>query len=156
MKPSIVLGYALGSGDDNPSDNVDRSYRQTGLQDNSATFNGFTRIQYYGELFNPELSNLAVTTAGFGIKPLRKTSIEFIHHFYRQHKRSDEIRDAKIDENPEGNSKTLGHEIDFVAAYKSKKHIRSSFVLGYFITGQAFSDDADNSFFAEIKIQFNF
>jgi alginate production protein len=159
LKPSIVLGYAFGSGDDNPSDDVDRSYRQTGLQDNTAKFNGYTRIQYYGEMFDPELSNLAITTAGFGIKPLRKASIELIHHYYRQHKRSDEIRDAEINEDPDGLNKILGQEIDFVAAYKyrsKKMNIRSSIVLGYFMPGQAFPDDADNSFFAEIKVQFDF
>lgn len=159
LKPSIVLGYAFGSGDDNPSDNVDRSYRQTGLQDNNAKFNGFTRVKYYGELLDPELSNLAITTAGFGIKPFRKTSIELIHHYYRQHKRSDELRDAEIDEDPDGLNKILGQEIDLVAAYKyksKKTSIKTSLVLGYFMPGQAFPREADNALFTEFKIQFDF
>ena len=159
LKPSIVLGYAFGSGDDNPSDNRDRSFRQTGLQDNNAKLNGVSKVKYYGEMFDPELSNLAITTAGIGIRPMRKTSIELIYHYYRQHKRSDDIFDAEIDEDPDGLNKILGQEIDLVAAhkYKSKKiNVKTSLVLGYFLPGQAFSMEADNSFFAEIKMQFDF
>ena len=159
LKPSIVLGYAFGSGDDNTSDNRDRSFRQTGLQDNNAKLNGVSKIKYYGEMFDPELSNLAIATGGIGIRPMRKTSIELIYHYYRQHKRSDEIRDAEIDEDPDGLNKILGQEIDLVVAhkYKSKKiNIKTSMVLGYFLPGQAFSMEADNSFFAEIKMQFDF
>lgn len=156
LKPSIVLGYAFGSGDDNPSDKVDRNFRQTGLQDNNAKFNGITKIKYYGEMFDPELSNLAIVTGGIGIRPTRKISIEFIYHYYRQHKRSDEIRDAEVDEDPDGLNKILGQEIDFVAAYRSKPHIKASLVLGYFMPGQAFPREADNSLIAEIKIQYDF
>jgi hypothetical protein len=32
----------------------------------------------------------------------------------------------------------------------------TSLVLGYFLPGQAFSMEADNAFFAEIKMQLNF
>ena len=159
LKPSIVLGYALGSGDDNPSDKVDRNFRQTGLQDNDAKFNGITKIKYYGEMFDPELSNLAIATGGIGIRPKRNASIELIYHYYRQHKRSDEIFDAEINEDPDGLNKILGQEIDFVAAYKYKSkriNIKTSLVLGYFMPGQAFPMDADNSLFAEFKIQYDF
>jgi alginate production protein len=159
LKPSIVLGYAFGSGDDNTSDNIDRSFRQTGLQDNNAKLNGVSKIKYYGEMFDPELSNLVIATGGIGIRPMRKTSIELIYHYYRQHKRSDEIFDAEIDEDPDGLNKILGQEIDLVAAYKykSKKiNIKTSMVLGYFMPGQAFPREVDNALFAEFKIQFDF
>ncbi len=76
LKPSVTLGYALGSGDDASTSDVDESFRQTGLQDNSAKFNGVTRLKYYGEVLNPELSNLSVLTAGVGIRPSPRSSID--------------------------------------------------------------------------------
>ena len=156
LKPSIVLGYAFGSGDDNPSDRVDRNFRQTGLQDNNTKLNGISKLRYYGEMFDPELSNLAIATGGFGIRPMKKASIEFVYHYYRQHKRFGEIRDDDIREDPDGLNKILGQEVDMVAAYKSKKHIKTSLTVGYFMPGQAFSREADNSFIAEFDIQFEF
>ncbi|MFQ5686711.1 MAG: alginate export family protein [Candidatus Scalindua sp.] len=159
LKPSIVLGYAFGSGDDNPSDKVDRNFRQTGLQDNNAYFNGVTKIKSYGEMLDPELSNLEIVTAGIGIEPMRRASVELIYHYYRQPKLSKKNFDAQIDEDPDGLHKMIGQEIDLVAAYKykgKKTKIKPSLVLGYFMPGQAFPDNADNSLFAEIKIQFDF
>ena len=67
LRPSITLGCAFGSGDDDPLDNENNNFRQTGLQDNSAKFNGVTHLKYYGEMFDPELSNLVILTAGFGL-----------------------------------------------------------------------------------------
>ena len=78
--PSVTLGLAFGSGDDDLDDGVDHSFRQTGLQENSAQFNGVTRFKYYGEVLDPELSNLAILTLGGGLNsPLKKASLTGFH-----------------------------------------------------------------------------
>lgn len=75
-RPSLTLGYALGSGDGDPHDGRDRSFRQTGLQDNNDRFRGVDSFRYYGELFRPELSNLHILTASVGFPILKHSSVE--------------------------------------------------------------------------------
>jgi hypothetical protein len=53
-QPLFTMGYAMGSGDKNPSKGTDRAFRQTGLQSNDEEF------RTYGELLRPELSKLSI------------------------------------------------------------------------------------------------
>jgi alginate production protein len=154
-KPSVAVGYAFGSGDGDPSDRVDRSFRQTGLQDNEDRFHGVTSFKYYGELFDPELSNLQVFTAGIGIQPTRKSSIDLVYHYYLQHKASDKIRDTSIDADPMGLSKKLGSEIDLIIGYEEIRNLEVKLALGYFIPGKAFSK-ANNAFFTGVELEWEF
>jgi hypothetical protein len=71
-KPSITLGYAIGSGDHDPDSGTDRSFRQTGIHNNNGRFWGVDSFRYYGELLRPELSNLHVLTLSAGL-PLLST-----------------------------------------------------------------------------------
>lgn len=156
LKPSIALGYAFGTGDADPNDGVDRSFRQTGLQDNEDKFHGVTRFKYYGELLDPELSNLSIFTGGIGIRPTRKSSIDLVYHYYLQDKASKTIRDAKINAKPTGLSKRLGSEIDLIAGYREIRNVDLKLVLGYFIPDKAFPPDADNSFFTHLEFRLSF
>ena len=63
-QPALTVGVAFGSGDTDPTGRVDRSFRQTGLHDNEGTWAGVAKFKYYGELLDPELSNLLVLTGG--------------------------------------------------------------------------------------------
>jgi alginate production protein len=82
LKPTVTLGWAYGSADNNAKNYEDNNFYQTGLQDNNGRFNGITSFKYYGEVFEPELSNLYITTIGFGIRPLEETSIDLVYHTY--------------------------------------------------------------------------
>lgn len=154
LKPALTLGYALGSGDANPSDGRDSNFRQTGLQENEARFEGVTRLKYYGEMLDPELSNLSIFTAGLGIRPLKDLSIDFIYHDYRQQEASTTIRDSNLERDPNGLSPKLGREYDLVAGYRSGKHFKAKLVFGYFDPGEAFSGADDGAFFSEFEIEF--
>jgi alginate production protein len=156
FEPSLTLGYAFGSGDDEPADNIDENFRQTGLQDNEAKFNGVVKLKYYGEMIDPELSNLAIATVGVGIRPTHTTSLDLVYHYYRQDEASEEVRDAEIDEQPNGFNVDLGQEIDLVAGYRIKPHHKGSLVIGYFIPGNVFPDDADPALFTKLEIQYEF
>lgn len=109
-----TLGFAFGSGDSDPDTDVDRNFRQTGLHDNSGKFNGNTKFKYYGEVFDPELSNMMIWTAGAGIRPSKNTSLDVVYHHYSQVDRSDELRDVDIDPDPTGKSRDLGHAVDLI------------------------------------------
>lgn len=158
LEPSLTLGYAFGSGDADPADRIDRNFRQTGLQDNEARFNGVASFQYYGEAFDPELSNMGILTVGAGIRPTKQTSIDLVYHRYRQHKASDSIRDSALDADPSGLSRKLGSEIDLVLGYRKREGRRVSalLTLGYFKPGNAFPADAAKGAFLRFELKTEF
>jgi alginate production protein len=156
LRPGVTVGYAFGTGDGDRRGRVDRNFRQTGLQENEDRFQGVTSFKYYGELFDPELSNLQIFTAGIGIRPTRRSSIDLVYHYYLQHKASDEIRDTSIDADPTGLSKKLGSEIDLIIGYEEIRNLEVKLALGYFIPGKAFAAAADHAFFAGVEIEWGF
>lgn len=157
LNPSITLGFAYGSGDKDSADNTDKNFRQTGFQDNNAAFNGVTRIQYYGELVDPELSNLSIFTGGLGFRIGKNTSLDFVYHRYRQNELAVEFRDTELEDRPNGENKGIGHEIDAIVAYRNRKSgVTMSLIAGYFIPGRAFPKEADDAFFFETKIRYDF
>ena len=145
LKPSVTLGYAFG----------DENFRQTGLEDNEDRFHGVTKFKYYGELVDPELSNLSIFTGGIGSRPSRKSSIDLVYHYYLQDEASKKIRGSPIDADPTGLSRSLGSEIDLVVGYEEIRNVNVKLVLGYFIPGEAFAE-TDDAFFANFEIQFSF
>lgn len=155
-EPSVTLAYAFGSGDNNPDDGTDGNFRQTGLQDNEAKFNGVIRFKYYGEMLDPELSNLGVATAGLGFRPIHDASFNVIYHYYRQVDASSTVRNAEVDEDPDGRESELGHEIDFVAGYRLRPHQKGSLIVGYFMPGEAFPRHDDDALFVEIQFRYEF
>lgn len=155
--PSFTVGYAYGTGDSNPDDNVDTRFRQTGFQGNSDKFNGVARFKYYGEVLDPRLTNLMVFTGGVGIKPLSKTSFDLVYHYFLQDHASTRIRGSDLDTNPTGLSKDIGHEIDFIAGYQGIPHLQTKFVLGYFVPGNAFPEGSrSGAFLASFLLRYNF
>ena len=159
LEPSITIGYAFGTGDSDPRDNVDKNFRQTGLQANEGDFNGAADFKYYGELFDPELSNLSIFTAGAGINPTEESSIDLVYHYYLQDKASVILRNVGIDAVPNGENKSLGSEIDLILGYVYEG-IENNFELvlslGYFIPGNAFPNATENSFLTKLVVQFEF
>lgn len=156
LKPSLTLSVAYGSGNDNSSDGTDKNFRQTGYQDNDTAFNGLARIKYYGEVFDPELSNLLIYTVGFGIRPTSRFSIDLFSHYFRQNHAADFLRDADIDDDPEGIHKEIGYEVDIAVGYKITKRVKTTLTAGYFLPGNAFSKDADPAGLIECKFRFKF
>jgi alginate production protein len=157
FKPSITLGYAYGSGDKNPNDDVDTAFRQSGFQDNEDKLNGVTRLQYYGEILNPRLSNLMIFTSGVGIRPSPRSSVDVVYHYISQVYASDRISGDDLNTNPTGLNSDIGSELDLVAGYQEIKNINTKFVLGYFWPGRAFPETAsDGAFLAKLQIRYSF
>ena len=147
----MAVGYAFGSGDGNPNDRIDRSFRQTGLQDNEDRFHGVTSFKYYSEIFDPEPSNL-----GFHRRDRHQADQkEPVYHYYLQRKAADEFRDTSIDADPTGRSKRLETEIDLIIGYEELRNVEMKLALGYFIPGKAFRK-AGNAFFAGVEIEWGF
>lgn len=102
------------------------------------------------------LNNLSITTVAAGIRPTRKTSLDFVYHNYRQNEASTFVRDWEIDEDPNEHSTDIGYEIDLIAGYRFKPHHKGSFIVGYFNPGNAFRDKADDALFVELELQYEF
>ena len=104
----LILGRAVGSGDKNEDDGKDDSFRQTGLQGDSEVF---------GELYQPELSNLVVDTIGIEFELFDEFEVGLFRHDYRQDEMAEEMRDVAIDVDTKGKSRNLGSEIDLVLTF---------------------------------------
>ena len=163
FQPSVTLGYAFGSGDDDPNDGVDRAYRQTGLHKNEARFNGVPRFQYLGEVFNPELANLHVFTVGAGARD-EDVSLDLVFHHYRLDEYADELGNARIEGDlrpaSDGKGKGLGNEIDLVVGFENLAGVSefaADFSVGYFWNGDAFAaDNDDDAFFVSLDAEVAF
>ncbi|MCA9320552.1 MAG: alginate export family protein, partial [Planctomycetes bacterium] len=156
LEPSLYLGFAWGSGDDDLSDGKDSSFRQTGLQDNNDKFNGVTSFRYLGELVRPEVSNLKIWTAGFGFRPHRKTSVDLVFHRYEQVESADRLRNSRLRLDPLGLDSKLGWEVDVVVGLEAWEPLEMEVVLGYFHPSQAFGPTPDDAWFLTFQAEWNF
>jgi alginate production protein len=156
-KPALTLGFAFGSGDPNPGDGTDRSFRQTGLQDNESDFGGATDFKYYGEVLDPELSNLLIFTAGVGIRPSDKVSLDLVYHDYLQQRASTTLREAGLDAEPSGRRRRLGSAVDLILGLQEiYDRLEVKAVVGYFSPGAAFPDRNGSAWVVRTEVQFRF
>ena len=177
-RPALTLGYAFGSGDRQGKDLEekddqearDRSFRQTGLQDNNGRFRGVNRFKYYGELLDPELSNLRIATAALGFRFWNHSSVQILYHSYRQDQPAKFLRDAEIRRQPAGRKRGIGQEIDLVIGLEEWEHLEIELIGAAFRAGPAFAAhlDGDNpedlvtatdgewSTLGRVKIRLNF
>ncbi len=146
-RPSLILGYAIGS----------REFRQTGLQDNNDRFNSASRFRYYGELLRPELANLQIWTAGVSLPIMANSSISALYHYYRQVDTQPLLRNGRIGPDPNGRNPSIGHEWDLVLALEEWQHWELEFVTSVFRAGSAYGDKSGNiAVDAVFKVNYNF
>lgn len=138
LRPTVTLGWARGSGAV-PDAAVDRNFRQTGLQENKARLGGVKRLQRYGELLDPELSNLRVATTGLGLRLLDNTSAELVWHRYRQGVASPVLAGSRLSQAPAGLDPRLGQEFDFFLAWRESRHLEFTVLIARFLPGPAFA-----------------
>lgn len=153
--PTVTLGYAVGSGDRTPGGR-DTRFRQTALEDNRAYFGGLRRVAIYGELFDPELSNLRVVTAGFGVRPWRSLSLDAIYHRYAQATATASLPSGNIDGALNGHQRALGDELDFVFTLRAIPGVDLDLAAGAFVPGGAFVARRTPAFFWRPQVRFTF
>lgn len=156
LNPTLIMGYAFGSGDTGADDGVNRGFRQTGLQDNEQDFGGPFDLRYHGVLLEPELSNIKVLTLGAGVHPEKRVSSYLLYHTYHQHRASADLRDTNLDTDPNGIHRELGSEIDWVLGADLTDALEAEFVLGYFMPGDAFDEASGNAVFFGLEIDYTF
>jgi len=155
LQPYLTLGFAYGSGDSNPNRGMNGNFRQTGFQSNTGKFGGVVNFDYYGILFDPELSNLSIFTAGLGFRPLPKSSMDVVYHHYEQNTRSSSLRDIDVKGDLTGTSTNVGDEIDLIVGYREIQNFRVRLRTGYFIPGSAFVQ-GDSAFEGRLDVLWSF
>ncbi len=156
-RPTVWLGYANGSGDGNDTDGTDHTFRQTGLQENEARFGGVKRFHYYGELFRPELSNLSVASIGFGLRFLKKSSVDLVLHDYRQRHASRRLPVSRLSASATGDDRHLGQEVDLFVAIRESKRLDFTATLAAFRAGPAFGPrEGEKAYYFELKMSWDF
>ncbi len=142
IRPTLTLGYALGSGDKTGGDSISNEFRQTGYEDNSGRFGGFANFQYYGEALNPELANIQILTVGTGFRPHRLVSADAVFHTYRQNQLDPDIQSDLITPPvlPLGLSDDLGWEVNLiVGVQKIWQRFNLAYSFSFFNPGEAFA-----------------
>lgn len=137
-RPSLTLGGAVGSANEIDDLRYSRGFRQTDMQSNAARIEGVNRIRYYGELYRPSLSNMAVSTALLTARFWEKSSIELVFHTYHQLDAAPFVSDSAINTRPGGERKDLGFETDLVLGLREWEHIDFQIVFGLFRAGDAY------------------
>jgi alginate production protein len=139
LRPSIGAAFARGSGGER-SAVLDANFRQTGLQENKARIGGVKRLRRYGELVDPQLSNLEVRTLAAGVRLLENSSLELIGHRYRQRVASSVLVGSRLSADPAGDSTDIGREVDVFLAMREWKHLELTLRWSRFTPGSAFAD----------------
>ncbi len=139
LRPTFSISRAQGSGG-RGNDGPDLGFRQTGLQENKARRGGAKRLALYGELLRPELSNLAVTSLGAGVRLRERSSIEFVAHHYRQRQASPVLAGARLSTDPLGRSPDIGTEYDVRLAWREWRQFELILTWARFRPGAAFAE----------------
>ena len=128
----LLLGHARGSGDSNPGDGKITAYRQTGLQGDAEVF---------GELYQPELSNLIVGSLGISYQGFEGIDISLLAFNYRQDELAQQMRDVSIDLDTTGLNRDLGGEIDLVINIEAFDGFEVELIVARFEAGKAYGSE---------------
>lgn len=153
FNPNFTLGLAFGSGND-PNDNRNNEFRQTGLQSNETRYAGVSEFLIYGEALDPELSNLRIINVGLGFRPAPNFSVDFVYHDYRLDEIAEELRDSAVtalmNQDESRPSRDVGSGFDIVLGFRSLFGVRRLGLdvrAGWFFPGDAFLiDEGDDNF----------
>lgn len=145
---TFLLGRARGSGDANPDNRRDRSFRQTGLQGDSEAF---------GELYEPELSNLEVNVIGLEWEVSEGVEIGLLKYDYEQRKLADEMRDVGIELDLTGSSRDLGQEMDLVVTIQAREGLEIVVTVAEFDPGRAYgARKGETSDYLNLELSYEF
>jgi alginate production protein len=143
--PNVTVGHAFGSGDDKSNPTKNFAFRRSGLHSNEWRFAGIPQFKVFGEVLDPDLSNIDILTLGLGFRPASNASLDFVYHRYRLDKIAAEIHGwgltAEMNQVDTRPSKNVGSELDIVLGLRNLfgvKRLGLDVRLGWFFPGDAF------------------
>jgi glycosyltransferase involved in cell wall biosynthesis len=152
-RPTVYAGYAYATGKMPGSGEM--GFRQTGLNDNNGKFGGVSSFRYYGELFEPELTNMDISTLGVGIRPTPGFSVDILAHSYRQDYKTTVSNSGNLRAAPNGVGSSLGWELDVIAAFRYRNRFRAELVISRFEPGSAY-DNRDAAHKIALQARYKF
>ncbi len=156
LRPALTLAYAHGSGGPG-SATLDANFRQTGLHENKARLSGVKRLRRYGELLQPDLSNLKVASVGLGVRLLDNSSLEAVWHQYRQVHAATSLAGSRLAQSPLGLNPHIGHETDVFLALREWRWLELTLRVSRFMPGAAFAANRrDPAHALELGLAVNF
>ena len=99
---------------------------------------------------------MAILTAGAGVKPSQRSSVDLVYHHYRQHRAAARLRRSVLSAVPAGRATHLGDELDLVIGVRDIPHTDIEIVLGWFRPGDAFAPGADSAFLARFELVYRY
>lgn len=152
---NATVGWAVGSGDRDRADGTVKDFRQSGFQDNNGKFAGVTSFRYYGEIVDPELSNLSILTLGLGARPSRNVSLDLVWHAYHQVEPADTMRNVGFKKKPDGIHSSIGSELDLVIGARRWGGADFEIVAARFDPGSALPG-ADAAWLGAVQLRYRF
>jgi alginate production protein len=145
-RPLLHLGYAFGSGDDDPNGSTDHAFRQSGLDGNFSRIGALSQnSSNYGVVLRPQLSNIHILTAGLTSAVFQSSDVGLLYRYYRLAEPANALPSSGVNNTLNNDDRDLGHEIDLLFNTDISRHfnmgekeayLRTS--LGAFRAGDAF------------------
>ncbi len=133
------FSYAYGQGSNGEGSSQDL-YIQPNNSNNKGNILGTTRYRYYGEMLDPQLSNIQILSLFAGITVFENTYLEFNYHKYIQNTASTQLRSSNLFIQTNGEDKDIGQEIDVIWGGKFENGQEIQLVISGFFGGDAFSN----------------
>ena len=157
FRPGVSVSYAVGSGDRDGSDQISGDFRQTGYDDNSSRVWGLASFSHFGEVLDPELNNLSILTATFGVRSRSRVSLDFAAHRYLLMEPSDELDHVGLDAPGTlltGESLDVGYGADGILALRDVlPGMHLTYKVGVFLPGSAFSSAAGQAWSHKLELR---
>ncbi len=133
----VGIAYAYGSGDSSKSSQ--NIFLQSSISNNKSSMIGTTRYRYYGEMLDPQLSNMQIISLYAGTRIYGNTWIEANYHKYTQQVATTDLRSSSLIIQTNGIDKEIGEELDVILGGKYDNKTEAQLILSGFFGGDAFS-----------------
>ena len=97
-----------------------------------------TDYLYYGELYQPELSNLRIYSLGTNFEAVDDLDIALLMHHYQPEELDIEKPGVTIDLDSDGLSRGPGSAIGLIASYEASDELEQKFIAMVFKSGNAY------------------
>lgn len=151
MEPELLLRYASASGSSTEELPGPRTFRRPELQGDGAD------TARYGELYEPALSNIDITSLSFAVSPLPSTRLVVVHHRYRRRIATGWIGEAGIDVEPARADRDLGAETGLYLAGELGEDVEAQLLWSRFSPGEAYAGELERAVtLVELAIEIEF
>lgn len=150
-EPLIELGLAVGSGTAAQNPESSKTFRQTGLHDNGLDSGT------YGNVFEPELSNLQVLSLSASLPLSEDGEISVYHHRFLKMHYADAIAENELDIDTEATSANIGNETGVYLLYEVFDNAEVVIALSQFRVADAYrgsGSDTINRYSIEFTYEF--